>query len=637
MPSPALAAREPAGSDTTLSSRRAGSPTRRTLTTAVGDDARRGPEDRGADALTQAQRTVELLRGQVARLEAAIGNREFQAARWLAASLRTTAPGLRSSLDEARRRGADAAALAAVERRAVELSPRLEAALAQAPASARGLGFDLLDPEGEERLEQAWLAQLDAPSTAEAAGAAPSDAGRRTSARADHASPTAPRSSGVATPRGFELVPTATPAPTLRQRRDDMFAALDAMNARIHARAEVATQLGVHAAGRLDYSAHVLGKSLEVRRHEATAELAALRFAIAAGDVDGPRLERLVQRLDRLDFETTLIAQIASLGQLFSLLDELEDDRWVLLVEGLQGSDSDLPYYGETGGRIGQLEAMRRGASALKGGLGTLHSRWLKVQRLAQLVEHGEGAAATSNPPDATTSDGARAVSGAGAAAAAAGPFTGLVRHATARLLEDEVAGIRRLAASLGNDDAIRAFLQEAMRSARSAQTRAMIAQLAAMIGVAVLATTAAAATGGLAAGAGAGKVATFFVGAATESAVFTSLSAHLNGEGLGPKLLTDFGANLATFGALRAVRGFVAASRVGHVLAAGPAASGRGAYLAAKLTDFSASSLTVAASQLAISEAQSLAAHGRPLRSEERRVGKECRRLCRSRWSPYH
>ena len=25
------------------------------------------------------------------------------------------------------------------------------------------------------------------------------------------------------------------------------------------------------------------------------------------------------------------------------------------------------------------------------------------------------------------------------------------------------------------------------------------------------------------------------------------------------------------------------------------------------------------------------------PLRSEERRVGKECRTVCRSRWSPYH
>ena len=28
---------------------------------------------------------------------------------------------------------------------------------------------------------------------------------------------------------------------------------------------------------------------------------------------------------------------------------------------------------------------------------------------------------------------------------------------------------------------------------------------------------------------------------------------------------------------------------------------------------------------------------HPEPSRSEERRVGKECLRLCRSRWSPYH
>ena len=28
---------------------------------------------------------------------------------------------------------------------------------------------------------------------------------------------------------------------------------------------------------------------------------------------------------------------------------------------------------------------------------------------------------------------------------------------------------------------------------------------------------------------------------------------------------------------------------------------------------------------------------HGRLVRSEERRVGKECRMPCRSRWSPYH
>src|SRR3546814_21012098 len=30
-------------------------------------------------------------------------------------------------------------------------------------------------------------------------------------------------------------------------------------------------------------------------------------------------------------------------------------------------------------------------------------------------------------------------------------------------------------------------------------------------------------------------------------------------------------------------------------------------------------------------------ASHGRFSRSEERRVGKECGRTCRSRWSPYH
>ena len=30
------------------------------------------------------------------------------------------------------------------------------------------------------------------------------------------------------------------------------------------------------------------------------------------------------------------------------------------------------------------------------------------------------------------------------------------------------------------------------------------------------------------------------------------------------------------------------------------------------------------------------MAIHG-AIRSEERRVGKECLRLCRSRWSPYH
>jgi hypothetical protein len=39
---------------------------------------------------------------------------------------------------------------------------------------------------------------------------------------------------------------------------------------------------------------------------------------------------------------------------------------------------------------------------------------------------------------------------------------------------------------------------------------------------------------------------------------------------------------------------------------------------------------------RLATAVVLALERHGH-LRSEERRVGKECRRLCRSRWSPYH
>ena len=43
---------------------------------------------------------------------------------------------------------------------------------------------------------------------------------------------------------------------------------------------------------------------------------------------------------------------------------------------------------------------------------------------------------------------------------------------------------------------------------------------------------------------------------------------------------------------------------------------------------------LDIAAWQL---ETLTLTTAERGARSEERRVGKECRPLCRSRWSPYH
>ena len=39
----------------------------------------------------------------------------------------------------------------------------------------------------------------------------------------------------------------------------------------------------------------------------------------------------------------------------------------------------------------------------------------------------------------------------------------------------------------------------------------------------------------------------------------------------------------------------------------------------------------------LLLTAAQAAVLVFRPIRSEERRVGKECRTVCRSRWSPYH
>lgn len=638
MPQPALATpgREQPSQDTQSDARgpapRARGAARAPATTAAAEarttGASSGAGDRGAGALTRAQRALELLRAQVARLEAATGNRDFQAARWLAASLRTTAPGLVSSIEQARQGGADPAALAALERRTAALSPRLEAALTRAPAAARGLGFDLLDPGGEEQLEQAWLAALDGRDARDgaAAGATQSSATQTSPAQTSAtqttrtgstgARQTSPRHAGATsiespvseilaapTPGAFALLPTASPAKTLRAYREEMFAALDALSQRLDARLEAVHQLGAHTAGRADYSAQLLGKSLETRRHEANAELIALRLAIATGELEGPRLVRLVQRLEKLDFEAALITNIGALGQVFHLLDELENDRWVLLVEGLMATDSDKTYVGESGGRIGRLEAQRRGAATLKNGLATLHSRWLKVEQLAQLVEQSRAAA-----PDA----------GLAKDTGEAGALGGLLRRSTTALLEAEFANLRRLVATLGSDEAVRVFLEEALRTARSAQQRALITQLAAMLGIMLAAGLTGGAAAGFATGMGASSFGAAAAGAATDAAVFTALSTRLAGEGLGPHLLADFSANLATFGALRAVNRFLDASRVAKLLAAGSASSGRGVYLAAKLTNLSAASLAAAATQLAQAEAMSFARRGRALSEEE-------------------
>ena len=58
------------------------------------------------------------------------------------------------------------------------------------------------------------------------------------------------------------------------------------------------------------------------------------------------------------------------------------------------------------------------------------------------------------------------------------------------------------------------------------------------------------------------------------------------------------------------------------------------GAHVVVADVDDRAAKATVA--EIRKAGGQALAEHV-DVRSEERRVGKECRALCRSRWSPYH
>lgn len=389
-------------------------------------------------------------------------------------------------------------------------------------------------------------------------------------------------------------------------QRDQAFTSLEALCGQISTRLELAHQLAETSRGRTRYSAHLLGKSLQVRHEEALAELAAIRgAAVGSGALDPQRLQALYARLDKLHFEASLISNVGAVGQMFQIFDELENDRWVLFSEGIRWSGEDDVHFGEhgnnkdggslsllesfrRGGSIGRLEALRRGASTLRGALTTLHSRWLKIERLAQMLEQG------------------------GAGESVQRPATGLMARAAQATVEKEFAEIRRVLALIGGDAQVAAFLNEAHQTAKSAQRRALCVQIAAMIGVALASSGIAAAATGAATGLGAGAMTAQLAGVAAESLAFSALNARLNATPFGAELLTNFAGNLATFGAMSGAKAFTQAK-----LADSLAAGGRRA-LAAKLADFTATALTAAAVQFAQAQVTQLAQRGRVLSEEE-------------------
>lgn len=377
-------------------------------------------------------------------------------------------------------------------------------------------------------------------------------------------------------------------------QRDNAFTSLEALCGQIASRLELAYQLAETSRGRTRYSAHILGKSLQVRHEEALAELAAIRgAAIGAGALDPQRLQALYARLDKLHFEATLISNAGAVGQMFQIFDELENDRWVMFSEGIRSSGDHDVHFGEHGdsehgGDIGRMEAIRRGASTLRGALTTLHSRWLKVERLAQLLEQG------------------------GVSESAQRPATGLMARAAQATVEKEFSEIRRLLTLVGGDAQVAAFLNEAHQTAKSVQRRALCVQIAAMIGVAIASSGVAAAATGAATGLGAGAMTAQLAGVAAESLAFSALNARLNATPFGAELLTNFAGNLATFGAMSGAKAFTQAKLAGAFSSGGSRAVG------AKLADFTATSLTAAAVQYAQAQVTQLAQRGRVLSEAE-------------------
>ncbi len=112
------------------------------------------------------------------------------------------------------------------------------------------------------------------------------------------------------------------------------------------------------------------------------------------------------------------------------------------------------------------------------------------------------------------------------------------------------------LSETLGNDAGFKTFLQRAYDTIDDIQTRVMVLKIATLVGIVLVTMGFGALAEGAALGAGAGEVGAFIVGATVEAASFTVLNQMVfGGDDMAGTMATEFGANLATFGLLRAWR----------------------------------------------------------------------------------
>lgn len=380
---------------------------------------------------------------------------------------------------------------------------------------------------------------------------------------------------------------------------DAVFTALEAASGQIATDLALVRQLGEQGKGRADYSAFVMGKSLQARHVELRSEIAELHgHAIGAATIDGKRLQRLLTGVERLRTETDLVKKIGMVAQTFAAFDELTDDGWAQVGSLLEASVASqardamarMKASEQPGGRadeasepghVSEMERVRRGAAVLRGELATLHSKWLKLQQRLMLLGDREAPLATAE-------------------------------------LEAEMTQLRGKLAAVASDANVQEFLKHSQQVIKDARLRAFCAQLIVMTGVTVVTGGMGAIAEGAMVGAGASAATAQLAGLAVETLSFSALSARLNGTPITQELTSNLFGNLATFGAMRATKGLISGSRMGKIIAAGSAEKGGAITWAAHAGALTTHTVVTAGVQYAQMQIESLARQGRVLTIEE-------------------
>ena len=325
----------------------------------------------------------------------------------------------------------------------------------------------------------------------------------------------------------------------------------------------------------------VSGIDFQQRADELGGQLAAVRSKLLHKRLtsdDAATAQLLMQRIDALRFEATLVAEVGQLATIADVFQQLGDQKWMQLTEHMTYT-------------TGRLAMHRVVALELRGTLEVVHKDWLAIQAAANL--HAEQLARSS------TTD---------AALKAAAKF------------QPALDAIRGKLHALASDRRVRDFLIAAHDEIDDAQLRATIIQIAVLVGVAALSFGAGVVAEGVAVGMGTTALAGQFVGLLAESLTFSVISAALSDESILAAFASNFLGNLATFGALRLTKAQLAGSVIGKTLSRAKQGARVGTLQlwAVKIADVTAPMLVAAGVQFAQAEAESLIRTGRTLSMDE-------------------